>query len=117
MYDYLIVGFGLYESIFAREATNKDYKCLVIDRRDNVDGNIYTEKVEGINVYKYGVCIFHTNNQKVWNYINQLATFKRFTNSHVANYKGEFYSLLFNMYIFNKMWGVVAPEEAATKSE
>lgn len=116
-YDYLIVGSGLYGSIFAREATNKGYKCLVIDKRDNVGGNIYTEKVEGINVHKYGAHIFHTNNLKVWNYITQFATFNRFTNSPVANYKGELYSLPFNMYTFNKMWGVVTPEEAAAKIE
>lgn len=116
-YDYLIVGSGLYGSIFAREATNKGYKCLVIDKRDNVGGNIYTEKVEGINVHKYGAHIFHTNNQKVWDYIAQFATFNRFTNSPVANYKGELYSLPFNMYTFNKMWGVVTPEEAAAQIE
>lgn len=116
-YDYLIVGSGLYGSIFAREATNKGYKCLVIDKRDNVGGNIYTEKVEGINVHKYGAHIFHTNNQKVWDYITQYATFNRFTNSPVANYKGELYSLPFNMYTFNKMWGVVTPGEAAAKIE
>ena len=117
MYDYLIVGSGLYGSIFAREATNKGYKCLVIDKRDNVGGNIYTEKVEGINIHKYGAHIFHTNNQKVWDYINQYATFNRFTNSPVANYKGELYSLPFNMYTFNKMWGVVTPKEATAKIE
>ena len=116
-YDYLIVGSGLYGSIFAREATNKGYKCLVIDKRDNVGGNIYTEKVEGINVHKYGAHIFHTNNQKVWDYITQFVTFNRFTNSPVANYKGELYSLPFNMYTFNKMWGVVTPEEATGKIE
>lgn len=116
-YDYIIVGSGLYGSIFAREATNKGYKCLVIDKRDNVGGNIYTEKVEGINVHKFGAHIFHTNNQKVWDYITQFATFNRFTNSPVANYKGELYSLPFNMYTFNKMWGVVTPEEAAAKIE
>lgn len=117
MYDYLIVGSGLYGSIFSREATNKGYKCLVIDKRDNVGGNVYTEKVEGINVHKYGAHIFHTNNQKVWDYITKFATFNRFTNSPVANYKGELYSLPFNMYTFNKMWGVVTPEEAAAKIE
>lgn len=116
-YDYIIVGSGLYGSIFAREATNKGYKCLVIDKRDNVGGNIYTEKVEGINVHKYGAHIFHTNNQMVWDYINLFASFNRFTNSPVANYKGELYSLPFNMYTFNKMWGVVTPEEAAAKIE
>lgn len=117
MYDYFIVGSGLYGSIFAREATNKGYKCLVIDKRDNVGGNIYTEKVEGINVHKYGAHIFHTNNQKVWDYITKFATFNRFTNSPVANYKGELYSLPFNMYTFNKMWGIVTPEEAKEKIE
>lgn len=117
MYDYLIVGSGLYGSIFAREATNRGYKCVVIDKRDHVGGNIYTEKVEGINVHKYGAHIFHTNNQKVWNYITQFATFNRFTNSPIANYEGELYSLPFNMYTFNKMWGVVTPEEAAAKIE
>lgn len=116
-YDYIIVGSGLYGSIFAREATNKGYKCLVIDKRDNVGGNIYTEKVEGINVHKYGAHIFHTNNQKVWDYITQFATFNRFTNSSVANYKGELYALPFNMCTFNKMWGVVTPEETAAKIE
>ena len=117
MYDYLIVGSGLYGSIFAREATNKGYNCLVIDKRDNVGGNIYTEKVDGINVHKYGAHIFHTNNQQVWDYITQFATFNRFTNSPVANYKDELYSLPFNMYTFNKMWGVVTPEEAKKKIE
>lgn len=117
MYDYIIVGSGLYGSIFAREATNKGYKCLVIDKRDNVGGNIHTEKVEGINVHKYGAHIFHTNNQQVWDYITRFATFNRFTNSPVANYKGEIYSLPFNMYTFNKMWGVVTPEEAKAKIE
>ena len=117
MYDYLIVGCVLYGSIFAREAINKGYKCLVIDKRDNVGGNIFTEKVEGINVHKYGAHIFHTNNQKVWDYITQYATFNRFTNSPVANYKDELFSLPFNMYTFNKMWGVVTPEEAVAKIE
>ena len=117
MYDYLIVGSGLYRSIFTREATNKGYKCLVIDKRDNIGGNIYTEKVEGINVHKYDAHIFHTNNEKVWDYITQFATFNRFTNSSVANYKGELYPLPFNMYTFNKMWGVVTPEEATAKIE
>lgn len=117
MFDYLIVGSGLYGSIFAREATNKGYSCLVIDKRDNIGGNIYTEKVEGINVHKYGAHVFHTNNQRVWDYINQFATFNRFTNSPVANYKGELYPLPFNMHTFNKMWGVVTPEEAAAKIE
>lgn len=115
MYDYLIVGSGLFGSIFAREATNKGYKCLVIDKRDHIGGNVYTEKIEGINVHKYGAHIFHTNNKEVWNYITQFAEFNRFTNSPVANYKGELYSMPFNMYTFNKMWGVVTPEEAMQK--
>ena len=114
-YDYLIVGAGLYGSIFAREATNKGYNCLVIDKRPTVAGNIYTEKVEGINVHKYGAHIFHTNNKEVWDYLNQYCDFNRFTNSPVANYKGELYSLPFNMYTYNKMWGVITPEEAQDK--
>lgn len=117
MYDYLVVGSGLYGAIFAREATNKGYKVLVIDKRNHIGGNIYTEKVEGINFHKYGAHIFHTNNKEVWDYLNQFCTFNRFTNSPVANYKGELYSLPFNMYTFNKMWGVVTPEEAADKIE
>lgn len=117
MYDYLVVGSGLYGSIFAREATNKGYKVLVVDKRSTVGGNIYTEKVEGINLHKYGAHIFHTNLKEVWDYLNQFCTFNRFTNSPVANYKGELFSLPFNMYTFNKMWGVVTPEEAAAKIE
>jgi len=115
MYDYLVVGSGLYGSIFAREATNKGFKVLVIDRRNHVGGNIYTENIEGINFHKYGAHIFHTNNKTVWDYLNQYSTFNRFTNSPIANYKGELYSLPFNMYTFNKMWGVVTPEEAIMK--
>lgn len=115
MYNYLIVGSGLYGSIFAREATNKGYKVLVVDKRNHIGGNVYTENIEGINFHKYGAHIFHTNNVEVWNYLNQYITFNRFTNSPVANYKGEIYSLPFNMYTFNKMWGVVTPEEAEAK--
>lgn len=117
MYDYLVVGSGLYGSVFAREATNKGCKVLVIDKRNNVGGNIYTEKVEGINFHKYGAHIFHTNIKQVWDYLNQFCTFNRFTNSPVANYKGELYSLPFNMYTFNKMWGVITPQEAMAKIE
>ena len=117
MYDYLIVGAGLYGAVFAREAVKKGKKVLVIDRRPNIAGNVYTEEIEGINVHKYGAHIFHTNNKKVWDYVNQFAEFNRFTNSPVANYKGELYSLPFNMYTFNKMWGVVTPEEAFAKIE
>ena len=117
MYDYLVVGSGLYGAIFAHEAKNHGKSVLVVDKRPNIAGNIYTESVEGINVHKYGAHIFHTNNKKVWSYITQFAEFNRFTNSPVANYKGELYSLPFNMYTFNKMWGVVTPEEAAAKIE
>lgn len=117
MYDYLVVGSGLFGSVFARQATNAGKKVLVIDKRPNIAGNVYTEKVEGINFHKYGAHIFHTNNTEVWNYVNRFATFNRFTNSPVANYKGELYSMPFNMYTFNKMWGVVTPEEAAAKIE
>lgn len=117
MYDYLVVGAGLFGSVFAREAANKGKKVLVIDKRPNIAGNVYTEDIEGIHVHKYGAHIFHTNNSTVWNYIQQFATFNRFTNSPVANYHGELYSLPFNMYTFNKMWGVVTPEEAAAKIE
>jgi len=114
-YDYLIVGSGLYGSIFAHEARKHGKSVIVIDKRANIGGNIYTEKIEGINVHKYGAHIFHTNNKKVWDYVNQFAEFNRFTNSPVANYKGELYSLPFNMYTFNKMWGVVTPKEAEKK--
>ena len=116
-YDYLVVGSGLYGAIFAHEANKRGKKVLVIDKRPNIAGNIYTEEVEGINVHKYGAHIFHTNNKEVWQYITQFAEFNRFTNSPVANYKGELYSLPFNMYTFSKMWGVVTPEEAAAKIE
>ena len=116
-YDYLVVGSGLYGAIFAHEERVHGKSVLVVDKRPNIAGNIYTENIEGINVHKYGAHIFHTNNKKVWNYITQFAEFNRFTNSPVANYKGELYSLPFNMYTFNKMWGVVTPEEAAAKIE
>lgn len=117
MYDYLIIGSGLFGSVFARQAADAGKKVIVIDKRPNIAGNVYTEKVEGINFHKYGAHIFHTNNTEVWNYVNRFATFNRFTNSPVANYKGELYSMPFNMYTFNKMWGVVTPEEAADKIE
>lgn len=116
-YDYLIVGAGLYGAVFAREAENAGKKVLVIDRRGHIAGNVYTEEIEGINIHKYGAHIFHTNDKEVWQYVNQFAEFNRFTNSPVANYRGELYSLPFNMYTFNKMWGVVTPEEAAEKIE
>ena len=117
MYDYLVVGSGLYGAVFAQQAKAAGKSVLVIDKRPNIAGNVYTEKVEGINFHKYGAHVFHTNNTKVWNYITQFATFNRFTNSPVADYKGELYSMPFNMYTFNKMWGVVTPEEAAAKIE
>ena len=116
-YDYLIVGAGLYGAVFAHEAKKAGKSVLVIDKRTNIAGNVYTEAVEGIQVHKYGAHIFHTNNRKVWEYVNQFAEFNRFTNSPVANYNGELYSLPFNMYTFNKMWGVITPEEAAAKIE
>ena len=116
-YDYLVVGSGLYGAIFAHEAKVHGKTVLVVDKRPNIAGNIYTENIEGINVHKYGAHIFHTNDKKVWKYITQFAEFNRFTNSPVANYKGELYSLPFNMYTFNKMWGVVTPEEAVAKIE
>ena len=116
-YDYLVVGSGLYGATFAHEANKLGKSVLVIDKRPNIAGNVYTEKVEGINVHKYGAHIFHTNNEKVWNFLQQFTTFNRFTNAPIANYKGEIYSLPFNMYTFNKMWGVVTPEEAMLKIE
>lgn len=116
-YDYLVVGAGLYGSIFAHEAKKAGKRVLVIDKRPQIGGNVYTEEIEGINVHIYGAHIFHTNNKKVWEYISQFAEFNRYTNSPVANYHGELYSLPFNMYTFNKMWGVVTPEEAAAKIE
>ncbi len=116
-YDYLVVGAGLYGAVFARQAADAGKKVLVIDKRPNIAGNVYTKKIEGINVHIYGAHIFHTNNKEVWDYVNRFAVFNRFTNSPVANYHGELYSLPFNMYTFNRMWGVVTPEEAAAKIE
>lgn len=116
-YNYLIVGAGLYGAVFAHEAKKKGKKVLVVEKRPHIAGNVYTEEIEGINVHKYGAHIFHTNNKEVWAYMTQFAEFNRFTNSPVANYHGELYSLPFNMYTFNKMWGVVTPEEAAAKIE
>ena len=110
--DYLVVGAGLFGAVFAHEARKAGKSVMVIDRRPQVAGNVYTEEVEGINVHKYGAHIFHTNNKEVWDYVGQFAEFNRYTNSPVANYHGELYSLPFNMYTFNKMWGVVTPKEA-----
>ena len=117
MYDYLIVGAGLFGSVCARELSDAGKKVLVLDKRAHIGGNIYTEKIEGINVHKYGAHIFHTNNSKVWNYVQKFAVFNRYTNSPVANYRGEVYSLPFNMYTYNKMWGVVTPQEAMSMIE
>ena len=115
MYDYLIVGSGLFGSIFAYEANKRGKKCLVIEKRNHIGGNIYTEKIEGINVHKYGAHIFHTSNKDVWKYINQFAEFNRYTNSPIARYKDELYNMPFNMNTFNKLWGVFTPDEAKAK--
>lgn len=117
MYDYLIVGAGLFGSVFAREMMDAGYSCMVIDKRDHIGGNIYTENICGINVHKYGAHIFHTSNKKIWNYICRFAEFNRYTNSPVARYKNELYNLPFNMNTFNKLWGVITPKEAKEKIE
>ena len=117
MYDYLIVGAGLFGTVCARELTDAGKKVLVIDKREHAAGNVYTTKTEGIQVHVYGAHIFHTNNETVWKYVQRFARFNRFTNSPVANYKGELYSLPFNMYTFNRMWGVVTPAEAKARIE
>lgn len=114
-YDYLIVGAGLFGAVFARQAADAGKKVLVIDRRDHIGGNVYTEEIAGIQVHRYGAHIFHTNDRQVWHYVNRFADFNRFTNSPIANYHGELYSLPFNMYTFHQMWGVVTPQEAAAK--
>ncbi|NFO33675.1 UDP-galactopyranose mutase [Clostridium botulinum] len=114
-YDYLVVGAGLFGATFAYEATKKGNKCLVIDKRNHIGGNIYTEKVSNIHVHKYGAHIFHTSNEDIWRYINQFCEFNNFINEPIANYKGELYNLPFNMNTFNKMWGVKTPVEAKTK--
>lgn len=116
-YDYLIIGAGLYGSIFAHEINKTGKKCLVIDKRNHIGGNIYCENIEGINVHKYGAHIFHTSNKEVWEYINQFCEFNNYINSPIANYKGEIYNLPFNMNTFNKLWRVVTPGEAKAKIE
>lgn len=116
-YDYLIVGAGLFGSVFAHEAKAAGKRVLVIDRRPHIAGNVYCRDVEGIHVHEYGAHIFHTNNKEVWDYVNRFSEFNRFTNSPVANFRGELYSLPFNMYTFNKMWGVVTPKEAEARIE
>lgn len=117
MYDYVIVGAGLYGAVFAREAAKAGRKCLVLDRRGHIGGNVYTEKVEGIDVHRYGAHIFHTSDEEVWNYVNQFATFNHYINSPIANYKGELYNLPFNMNTFNRMWGVITPAQAKAEIE
>lgn len=114
-YDYLIVGAGLYGAVFAQQAIAHGKSVLVIEKRDHIGGNVFTENIEGINVHKYGAHIFHTNRKEIWEYITRFANFNRYTNSPIANYNGELYSLPFNMYTFNKMWGVVTPNEAKVK--
>ena len=116
-YDYLIVGSGLFGAIFAYEANKKGKKCLVIDKRPHIAGNIYTESIQGINVHKYGAHIFHTSDKEIWEYINQFAEFNRYTNSPIAIYKNELYNMPFNMNRFNKLWGVKTPAEAKAKIE
>ena len=116
-YDYLIVGAGPFGAVFAYEATKRGKKCLVIDKRNHVGGNMYCEKVEDINIHKYGAHIFHTSNKEVWDYVNQFCTFNNYINSPIANYKGEIYNLPFNMNTFNRLWGVVTPQEAKEKIE
>lgn len=116
-YDYLIVGSGLFGSTFAYRANKAGKKCLVIDKRNHIGGNVYCENIEGINVHKYGAHIFHTSNKEVWNFVNSIVEFNRYTNSPVANYKGKLYNLPFNMNTFYQMWGVITPEQAKKKIE
>lgn len=114
-YDYLIVGSGLFGATFACLAKRRGKRCLVVDRRPHLGGNIRCERIEGINVHSYGAHIFHTSNREVWDFVNSLVEFNRYTNSPVANYKGRLYSLPFNMNTFHQMWGVRTPQEAAAK--
>lgn len=113
-YDYLIAGAGLFGSVFAYEAKKRSKKCLVVDRRNHIGGNIYCEQQDGINIHKYGAHIFHTSNKKVWDYVNQFAEFNNYINSPVANYNGEIYNLPFNMNTFSKMWSISTPQQAET---
>ena len=117
MYDYLVVGAGLFGAIFAYEANKRGKKCLVIDKREHIGGNIYTERINDINVHKYGAHIFHTNDKKIWEYMNQFVEFNRYTNSPIAIYKDELYNMPFNMNTFNKLWGIKTPDEAKKKIE
>ena len=116
-YDYIIVGAGLFGAVFAHEAKKSGKKCLVLEKREHLGGNIYCENINGINVHKYGAHIFHTDNKQVWDYVNALVEFNRFTNSPIANYKGKFYNLPFNMHTFYQLWGTKTPEEAKAKIE
>ncbi|KAA4987430.1 NAD(P)-binding protein, partial [Bacteroides fragilis] len=116
-FDYLIVGAGLFGAVFAYRAKQIGKKCLVIDKRPHLGGNIYCENIEGINVHKYGAHIFHTSNKKVWDFVNSIVEFNRYTNSPVANYKGKLYNLPFNMNTFYQMWGITSPSEAIKKIE
>jgi len=116
-YDYLIVGAGLFGSVFAHEASKREKKCIVIDKRHHIAGNTYTENIEGIHVHKYGAHIFHTSNKKIWDYVNSFVEFNRFTNSPIAHYKGRLYNLPFNMNTFYQLWGVKTPEEASNEIE
>ena len=116
-YDFLIVGAGLFGATFAYKARNKGKKCLVIDKRPHLGGNIYCENIDGINVHKYGAHIFHTSNKEVWNFVNSIVEFNRYTNSPVANYKAKLYNLPFNMNTFYQIWGVTTPEKEIAKLE
>ncbi len=113
--DYLIVGAGLFGATFAYEANKRGKKCMIIERRHHIGGNVYCEKIEDINVHTYGAHIFHTNNRQIWEYVNQFTEFNRFVNAPIANYHGEIYNLPFNMNTFNKLWGVITPEQAKQK--
>ena len=116
-YDYLVVGAGLFAAVFVRQAIEAGKRCLVIDKRSHIGGNIYCENVDGIHVHQYGAHIFHTDNKQVWDYVNRFVSFNRYTNSPLANYKGKLYNLPFNMNTFNKLWGVNTPQEAKAKIE
>lgn len=116
-YDYLIVGAGLFGAAFARQASDAGKRCLVVERREHIGGNVYSKDVEGIQVHRYGPHVFHTNDKQVWDFVNRYAPFSNFKLGTIANYKGEIYSLPFNMYTFNRMWGVITPEEAAARIE
>ena len=116
-YDYLIVGAGLFGAVFAQQAKKAGKQVLVIDKRPNIAGNVYTEQIEGIHVHKYGAHIFHTSNKNVWSFVNSFVEFNRYTNSPIAKSKGQYYNLPFNMNTFNQMWGVATPEAARAKIE